>query len=596
MFLSSASVRRPTAMSCLIIALTLLGLNALRKMPLETMPKVDVPFVTIVTAFPGASPEQIETDVAKRIEDQVVTIDGLKHVNSSCMENVCHTMLEFELDVDVDIAATDVREKLDLIKGDFPDDVEDPIILKFDINSQPIMTLALTGDRPLDELYDYADNTLSDSITVIPGVADLELIGGAEREVQILLDRDELASKGLTSAAVVAAVQNGVRKVPSGRIKDKGIEYSVEFDADFQDVDEIGTLELINESGQRCYINDVGEVKMSTEELRQKAFINGTPCIALKVVKKAGANAVEVVDRIKEALSELNKTLPSGMELVYVADDGIFTKALVSSAWMNIIQGVLLTALILFLFLYNLRATFIVCVTMPLTFVIGMFFMGFMNYSLNTPTLLAIGMSVGILVTNSIVVMEAIVKRLDQTGDPVKAANLGTSEAAIAVIASAGTNLVVLFPIADMSGMMGLFIRPFAVTMIIMTAVSLFISFTLTPLLCSLILKAEDKKSKSVIKRMEKGFDRGLGWVIERYRGVLRFFERRRWAASLFVIVVVIALLYSFVIAGGLGFAFVQTPDKGEIITKLSIRRDMTLSRPRPECWKLRNGLRTCQR
>ncbi|HEC02531.1 MAG TPA: efflux RND transporter permease subunit, partial [Phycisphaerales bacterium] len=233
MFLSDASIRRPIAMSCLIIGLTLLGLNSYRKMGLELMPTMDVPFITVTTIYPGASPEQIETDVAKRIEDQVVTIDGLKHVSSSCMENVCLTFLEFELDVDVDIAATDVREKLDLIGADFPEDVEDPKILKFDINATAIIHLALTGDVSLDELYDFADNTLRDRITVIPGVANVELIGGAEREVHVMLDPDALAAKGLSSMDVVSAIGNGVRTIPSGHLKDAGREYSVKFDAEY---------------------------------------------------------------------------------------------------------------------------------------------------------------------------------------------------------------------------------------------------------------------------------------------------------------------------------------------------------------------------
>ena len=177
MFLSNASIRRPIAMSCLIIGLFFLGLNAWRKMGLETMPKMEFPFITIVTVYPGASPEEIETDVAKRIEDAVGTIDGLSHVSSSCMENVCQNLLEFQIDVDVDIAATDVRERIDLIKADLPIDVEDPKILKFDVNAKPIITMALTGDVPIDELYDYADNTLRDRLTVLSGVADVQLIG-----------------------------------------------------------------------------------------------------------------------------------------------------------------------------------------------------------------------------------------------------------------------------------------------------------------------------------------------------------------------------------------------------------------------------------
>jgi len=236
MKIADFAVRRPVATSCLIIGLTLLGLNAFRKMGLELMPKIDIPYITVVTIYPGASPEELEIDVAKRIEDAVSSIEGLKHVSSICMENVCQTVLEFEMEVDVDIAATDVREKIDLIRSELPEDVEDPIIQKFDINAKPVATMALVGDVPLDELYDYADNELRDRLTVIQGVADVQLIGGAKREVQLRLDREKLAARGLTTMDVVKAVQASVKTIPAGRIREAGTEYSVKFDADYETV------------------------------------------------------------------------------------------------------------------------------------------------------------------------------------------------------------------------------------------------------------------------------------------------------------------------------------------------------------------------
>ncbi|MCD4831192.1 MAG: efflux RND transporter permease subunit [Anaerohalosphaeraceae bacterium] len=569
MFLSNASIRRPIAMSCLIIGLTLLGINAYRKMGIELMPKMELPYITIVTVYPGASPEQIETDVAKRIEDKVVSIDGLKHVNSACMENVCQTLLEFELDVDVDIAATDVREKLDLIRADFPEDVEDPKILKFDINAKPVAYLALTGNVPVDELYDYADNTLRDRITVISGVADVDLVGGAQRQVRVKLDRRKLAARGLTSMHTVKAIQEGLRTIPSGRISENGTEYSVKFDADYTNVSEIGTLEVANEQGQRCYINDIGRVEMSTEELRQKATVNGRPCIAIKIIKKAEANAVRVVDRTKKAMAKLNEQLPGGMELIWISDDGTFIEATVNSAWINIAQGIMLTALILFLFLYNFRSTLVVAITMPLTIVIGLFFMQFFDFTLNTSTLLAIGMSIGILATNSIVVLEAIVKRLDKTSNPKESSRLGASEAVIAVLASAGTNIVVLFPIAMMGGRVGLFLKPLALTMVIMTAVSLFISFTLTPMLCSILLKPKNSKSTFVLTKMEHQWNKMFSFIISRYRAVLAFNEQNRPIAVLVLVIVIILFAHSLSLTRTIGFGFFEEPDQGQVVVKL---------------------------
>lgn len=579
MFLSDSSIRRPVAMTSLILGFTLLGLNAYRKLGLELMPKMDVPYITVTTIYPGASPEQIETDVAKRIEDQVVTIDGLKHVSSACMENVCQTLLEFNLDVDVDIAATDVREKLDLIRADFPEDVEDPKILKFDINAQPIIHMALTGDVPLDELYDYADNTLRDRLTVISGVANVDLVGGAKREVHVLLDREKLAAKGLSSMDVVQAVQQAVRTIPSGRVTDHGREFSVKFDAEYKQVPEIGSLEVANDQGRRCYVRDVGRVAMTTAELRQKAAVDGRPCVYIKVVKKAEANAVKVVDAVRAATDRLNEQLPGGMDLVWVTDDGRFIEASVESAWSNVGQGILLTAAILFFFLYNVRATLVVAITMPLTVVISLFFMQLAGYTLNTSTLISIGLSIGILVTNSIVVLEAIVSRLKETGDPKEAARLGAKEVAVAVLASAGTNIVVLFPIAMMGSIVGQFMRPLAWTMLIMTAVSLFISFTLTPILCSILLKPSNGRQKGVLHRMETGFNRVLDKVIAGYRAILSFNERHRLVAVAVLILTVAMLVHAMSLAGRVGFGFTPNTDQARVFVKLEYPTSYNLDR-----------------
>ncbi|HPG66709.1 MAG TPA: efflux RND transporter permease subunit [Candidatus Hydrogenedentes bacterium] len=579
MFLSSASLRRPVAMSCLIIGLSLLGLNAYRKIGLELLPRIDMPYITIVTVYPGASPEEIETDIAKRIEDQVVSIDGLKHVSSACMENVCQTLLEFHIDVDVDIAATDVREKIDLIRADFPEDVEDPKIVKFDINATAIITLALTGDAPLDELYDFANNTLRDRITVLPGVADAELIGGAEREVHVALDRDKLAARNLSSVSVVQALMEGMRTIPSGRVRGHGREFNVKFDADYKDVADIGNLQVAGEDGQRCYVKDIARVEMTTEELRQKAFVDGRPSIAIKVIKKAEANAVNVVRQVRQAMDTLNENLPGGMELVWVTDDGRFIESTVESAWSNVAQGVLLTALILFFFLYNVRSTFIVGITMPLTIVIGLFFMHLAGFTLNSPTLSAIGLSVGILVTNSIVMLEAIVKHLEDSETAREAAYKGAKSSGIAILASAGTNIVVLFPLSMMSGMIGLFVTPFAVTMLIMTAVSLFISFTLTPILCALILKQRAPGSRSPIALMERAWNWGFERVVNAYRGLLLFNERHRPAAVLVLIGVVALFVHAMTLTKVTGFSFSEEPDRGEVSIKVEFPTDYDLAR-----------------
>ncbi|MEJ5341455.1 MAG: efflux RND transporter permease subunit [Thermogutta sp.] len=569
MTIADFAVRRPVATSCLIIGLTLLGLNAFRRMGLELMPKVDIPYITVVTVYPGASPEELEIDVAKRIEDAVSSIEGLKHVSSVCMENVCQTLLEFEMGVDVDIAATDVREKIDLIRSELPEDVEDPIIQKFDINAKPVATMALIGDVPIDELYDYADNELRDRLTVIQGVADVQLIGGAKREVHLELDRDKLAARGLTTMDVVKAVQSGVKTIPAGRIREGGTEYSVKFDADYETIAGLNDLEIANQEGRRCYLRDVGRAILATEEVRQRATLDNKPCIAIKVVKKADANPVAVANAVKKAIDRLNRELPAGMKLIWVSDDATFIEAMNADAWKNVGIGIVLTAAILFFFLYEVRSLLIVSITMPLTIIIGLFFMQAVGYTLNTSTLIAIGLSVGILVTNSIVVLEAIIKRLDELGDPKEAARLGANEVFIAVLASAVTNVVVLFPLAVMKTRVGLFIAPLAMTMFILTLVSLFISFTLTPMLCSLILKPRTGQRRSLLRRLAEAFDRVLAANVAVYRQLLRFTEHHPVVGALVLLAVIGMLVHSFWVAGKLGTGFFTETDRGEVYVRL---------------------------
>ncbi|HOX38398.1 MAG TPA: efflux RND transporter permease subunit [Candidatus Brocadiia bacterium] len=568
MFLSNASVKRPVAMSCLIIGLTMLGLNAYRKMGLELLPRVDIPFITVMTIYPGASPSDIEVDVAKRIEDAVASVDGLKHVTSTCMENAVQTLLEFHLNIDVNVAATDVREKIDKEVSKFPSGVENPIIMKFDINAIPIATIALSGDVPIDELYDFADNELRDRLSAIPGVANLELIGGSEREVHVLLDRDALFAAGLTSMNVFRALQEGIDTIPSGRVRESVSEYSVRFDAEYDTVKEIGELQVAGGKGPRRYVRDLGAVIMASEERRQESFINGRPCIGIRIVKKADANAVQVVNNVKKALDKVRRTLPGGMDIVWVTDIGSFIQASVDSTTSNIITGILLTAGILFFFLFNVRSTFVVSVTMPVTVIITLFLMQMLDYTLNMPTLLALGLSVGVLVTNSIVVLESIMSHFNRTGDAWSAAQNGTGEVALAVAASAGTNIVVLFPIGMMSGLMGKFFGPFAWTMLLVNVVSLFISFTLTPMLCAALLK-KGAAEGSFLTRMEKRVNGFLDGVVGDYVGFLRLIARRRWTCALILVPAILVLFQSLSLGSKIGFSFMPKQDRGEIVVKL---------------------------
>lgn len=570
MFLATASTQRPIAVSCLLIALIALGFNSFRKLSIENMPAVDIPYIAILTTWVGASPEDVEKNVSKYIEDAVSGITGLKHIESSSLENVSQVVLEFNLSVNVDIAAQDVREKLDAVLAKLPEDADRPVIQKINFNAAPIANIFLSGDAPIDDLYDYADNTLADRFATVPGAAEVQVIGGNEREVWVELNRDALAAAGLTTYDITAAMQHGILSFPGGRIREKGNEYTIRFDAEYQDIDDIGNLEVANHDGARRTLRDLGTVRMATAEVRQRAFLDGKQGIVIKVVKKAEGNIVSVVKESHKRFDELRQTLPGGMELTWVSDESSNIEESVKSAVSSVWQAVLLCALILFLFLVNVRTTIIVAITMPVTICISLFFMQLAGQTLNVVTLLAIGLSTGVLVSNSIVVLENIVSKFETMDDHWAAARLGTSEMTVAVLASAGTNVIVMFPIAMMTSLVGRILAPFAITTLIVNASSIFVSFTLTPILCAVLLEPASQRRDNVFARFGKRWDAGFQRMAIRYTNFLRWIAGRR-LFSLIVLLGFILLFFFTMKSGGarLGFSFFETSDYGRLFIRV---------------------------
>jgi hydrophobic/amphiphilic exporter-1 (mainly G- bacteria), HAE1 family len=570
MFLANASTKRPIAMSCLLIALVALGLNSFRKLSIENMPSVDIPYIAVVTTWVGASPEDVEKDVSKYIEDAVSGIDGLKHIESSSLENVSQVTLEFNMSVDVDIAAQDVREKLDGILADLPEDAERPVIQKININAKPIANVFLSGDAPIDDLYDYADNTIADRFATVPGVGEVQVIGGNEREVWVELDRAALAAAGLTTADIAGALQKGVLSLPGGRIREQGNEFAVRYDAEYQDIADIAGLEVANRDGARRKLGDLGTVRQATAEVRQRALLDGKQGVVIKVVKKAEGNIVTIVKETRKRFGEIQKTLPGGMELTWVSDEATNIQASVDSAIESVWQAVLLCAFILFVFLVNFRTTLIVIITMPVTIVISLFFMQLAGQTLNTPTLLAIGLSTGVLVSNSIVVLENIVSKFETMDDHWAAAGLGTSEMTVAVLASAGTNVIVMLPISMMSSLAGRMLTPFAITTLIVNAASILISFTLTPILCALLLKPASQRKDSAFARFGKRWDAGFqNFAVHYTNGLRRLAAKKRYNLPI-VLGFVLLFLFTMKFGGGrLGFTFFETADSGRIFVRV---------------------------
>ena len=570
MFLASASTKRPIAMGCLLIALIVLGLNSYRKMSIEDMPAVDVPYVTVITTWVGASPEDIEKDVSKPIEDAVSGIDGLKHIQSSSLDNVSQTVLEFKVGTDVDVASQEVREKLDAILSTLPDGADRPVIQKLNLNASAVATIFLSGDAGVDELYDYADNRIGDRFASVPGVAEVQVVGGNEREVWVELDRDRLAASGLTAADVAGAMQGGILSLPGGRIREKGSEFTVRFDAEYDSVDGIGELEVANRDGVRVKVRDLGTVRMATEEVRQRAMMDGKPGVVIKVVKKAEGNVVDVVRETRRRFEQIRGELPGGMELTWVSDESGQIQASVDSAVQSVFEAVAVCAAVLLLFLVNVTTTLIVTITMPVTICIALFFMNLAGQTLNTVTLIAIGLSTGVLVSNSIVVLESILSKLRETDDPWAAARDGASDVAVSVLASAGTNVIVMLPLTLMSSLVGRMLVPFAVTTLLVNASSIFISFTLTPILCAMWLKPASKQGETFMTRLAGTWAEGFARAAHRYGGWVRSLSRKRVFGFAVAALFAAVFLVSMKAAGGkLGFTFMLNSDRGRAFIRV---------------------------
>ncbi len=581
MFLSQWSVRRPIAMTTFIIVLVMIGVSLYPRISIDLLPNMEVPMVLVRCEYEGASPTEIEVEVVKRIEDAVSSLDGIKHITSTSMEDEARIQLEFNMGTDVDVAATDIREALNRIRTDLPDGADEPTIRKIDTNATTVVQAFLVGDRTQDDLYDYADDVIADRFSSVPGVGEVRVYGANEMQIHVLLDRAKLTAMNLTINDVVTKLRENNVREPLGRIQfDKG-EKNVTFDGDFKDFEQIKALEIGKFKNKRVYLRDVADVKLMSREVRSKAYVNGKPAARFRIVKKGEANAVEVIRGIRERFDAMvrNGELPTGMELFWFTDSGAFIQASVDDAWSSIITGIILTAVLLFLFLHEPRSTFIVMISMPISVIVTFAVMAYFNYSFNIMTLLSLGCSVGVLVTNSIVVIENIFKHLDR-GESIKtAAERGTDEVIAAVSASALTNVVVFVPVMMMSTRIGTMMVPFAGVMVAATLVSLFISFTLTPILSCVLLKrkkgVEAGQATGFLAKLFTPWDRGYDWLCRKFDRSIEWTARH--PKSLILAVLALSAAVFFWVVPQVGLSFLPFCDQGEIRVKFEFPTNYNL-------------------
>ena len=564
----------------IIIGLLFFGLLAYVSLPLNLMPSIDIGVVTVQTVYPGAGPREIEMQITKKIEDAVSTISGIDYMQSYSMESVSIVVIFFELDVDADIANQQVKDRTAAILTELPADAERPVVEKLDFGTEPIMDITLTGDQDLKELREIADKTVKDRLSQIEGVARVEIVGGADREIRVELDNRVVFQNSLSLSQLgqILAIHN--MNMPGGQFEQYDQEYSVRLQGEFSSIQDIETLDIPTPYGNKK-LGQIARIRDTGSDVRERTIyfdlednVRNDRVVLLQIVPAPDGNTVEIARSVRKALPVIEGSLSAGASLTIVNDDSVWIEDTVRDTMMNVILGILLAGLVLLFFLHDLRSTIIVALAMPISIFSSFTLIKAAGFTQNIMTLMGLSTSVGILVTNSVVVLENIFRHKQMGHNRYESADRGTSEIATAVIASTLTNVVVFVPIAMMSGIIGKVLRELALTVTFATLFSLLVSFTVTPMLASLILPESDKKKHPLGKRLESMF---ASWE-KFYQNILRGIFARKIRGIGVIAAVFLIFVFSIFIGSSVGFEFFPELDEGNVTVEVELPQGYNLN------------------
>ncbi len=557
--LAEVCVRRPVFATVLILTLVVIGAFSYFRLGVDRFPKVDFPIVTITVREDGASPQEMETDVVDKIEEGVNTISGIDTLSSTSFEGLAIVAVSFNLEKPIDVAIQEVRDKVSGVIPQLPVDVKTPVVDKVDPDASPILQLALSSPGNIRDTSEYADKVLRRQIESINGVGQVLLIGTRKRQINIILDPSRLKAYNLTSADVQRALQSQNIQVPGGTVDQKTRELTLRTKGRLESPAAFDDLVIKKQGPTPIRIRDVGRTEDGVEEPQTSATLSGNPTVLLSVRKQSGLNTVATVDAILDKLKDINKALPSGYSIRVVRDQSEFIRASANAVKEHLIVGSILAALVVLVFLWNWRTTLISALAIPASIISTFAAMYMLGFTLNSLTLLALTLSVGIVIDDAIVVLENIFRIIEEKGmNPFEAAIEGTREIGLAVLATTLSLIAVFLPVAFMSGIVGRFLNSFGMTMAFAIAVSLLVSFTLTPMLASRWIKPKKvdaeasetsdgmpvsdesghgKEAKNATSK-DSGFFRLIDIV---YTALLRFAMRYRWI----IVLASLAALYS---------------------------------------------------
>lgn len=560
MILSDVSIKRPVLASVLSMLVLLLGLIAYDRLTVREYPKIDVPIISVETVYPGASASIIESQVTKIIEDSLSGIEGIDYITSVSRSESSQISVTFDLERDPDDAASEVRDRVGRARGDLPDDINEPVIAKSEADAQPIIWLALSSEiHDTMAVTEYAENRVKDPLQTVPGVASVMVAGERRYAMRIWLDPQKMAAYKIVPQDIESALSSQNVEIPAGRIESRDREFTVLAQTDLNTVAEFERIIIRNDNGYPVRVRDVANVEIAPASERNIARFNGDTAVALGVIKQSTANPLDVSSEVREMLVEIEQSLPEGMHVKVAYDSSLFIEESIKSVFTTLWQAGVLVVLVIFFFLRNLKATLIPVVTIPLSLIGAFAMMALMGFSINTLTLLALVLAIGLVVDDAIVMLENIYRHVEEGLSPIQAAFKGAKEIGFAVIATTATLVAVFVPVAFSTGRTGKLFTEFSLTLAGSVVVSTFIALSLSPMLCSRLLRHETRHSAAF--NLIEGWLNGLS---NAYHALLKRVLRSRLLA--------IILLAA---SAGTGYYFYQqlpqelapVEDRGTIMT-----------------------------
>ena len=571
MNLSAIAIRRPVFTVMVTFGLLVLGVLGMKRLGTDLFPDVTFPVVAVNVVYPGAGPTEVENLISKQVEDSVVSLNGVDRVRSYSREGMSSTLIIFKLGVEIADAAAEVRERIGQIRYKFPQDAKEPIIQRFDVAASPVMIYTVRGNGSLSQTRKFAEDVIKPALEQIEGVATVEVKGGAAREVHVDLDRAKIDALGIDPGAVVQRLKLANLTVPAGRYDAGAREISVRTVGEFQNVENIRDLIVASaKDGSAVRLRDVASVEDGYEELRTKVRANGVDAVSFSVLKQSGQNTVAIADAVEAKLAEWkrDKKLPADISLSLIFNQGTFVKESAHEVEIAIVFGGAMAILIILIFMLDLRSTLISAVALP-TSVIGTFFLMYvLGYTLNMMTLLGLSLAIGLLIDDAIVVRENISKHLEKGKPPAQAALDGTREISLSVLATTLTIVAVFMPVAFVKGIVGQFFRQFGITISAAVMLSLFVAFTLDPMLSSRFSKVHVPGERDRFAWLKRPFEAAFKWMERSYSRILRWALHHKLAVGAMSIGGLVLMGF---VSGLMGNEFVAAEDRGQFVVEVEL-------------------------